>query len=90
MKMKPISKMSEAPVRASYLSKISPNGKSWKHRARKTNVDPSSSGALDNQKKRMGEGLARGSLKRARADEDDIPNSNEPTVEAVEQPHREP
>lgn len=87
---KPVAEMEPAPVTASYISKIGPNEKTWKRRARNHNLELNSSGSVDIRNKRIGEVLAGGSQKRARPEDNDSSIANEPTVEAVNQPRREP
>ncbi|MDV3193912.1 MAG: hypothetical protein Q8835_02485 [Sweet potato little leaf phytoplasma] len=67
-----------------------PNSKSWKRLARNLSLDDGNSSISASFKKRMGDGILNGNKKRARTGDDEVPEQDEPTVEAVEQPRREP
>lgn len=86
---KPISELNVGPVTTSYSSKIGPNLKYWKRKARKGNTVANSSETHEKHKKRLAEGMVGGLLKRLR-NEEDFPNSEETTMEAGDQSRREP
>lgn len=67
-----------------------PNSKTWKRLVRNNKVEHGESSSGETFKKRLAEGLLKGTKKRARTEDVDSSDHEEPIVEAVEQPRREP
>lgn len=67
-----------------------PNSKHWKRRARSSISGHGIAATSEPHKKQVGDGLAGGSKKRPRMENEDGDTLNEESAEAVDQPRREP